>query len=474
MSTIPGSAFTISQAIRSKTISALSVTEHALIAAHKQSNLNAFLHLDEEGALETARTIDDDIAAGKNPGILAGVPIAIKDNINVKGIPCTCASHILEGYIPTYDATCVQKLRAAGAIIIGKTNLDEFAMGSSGENSAFGPVSNPLKHSLSPGGSSSGSAAAVAAGIVPLALGSDTGGSVRQPAAFCGLVGLKPTYGRISRYGLISFCPSFDHIAILAHNTQDAWLCLQAISGSDPHDMTSIPTLPLRELEAIDIKGTRIGIWQECEGEGVSPEVSQAMTTTRTILEKAGAVIVPISIPLSRYSLSAYHIAGTAEASSNLARFDGVLYGQRRGGDESLMRMYLQTRGKLFGMEVKRRILLGTFVLSVGYQDKYYNTALKVASGLSAQLEKAFEKVDFILGPTTPTLPFALGAVQDPLEMYLSDLFTCSANLTGIPAVSLPVAAGNGLYAGAQFMAPDKQEARLVGLAKKVEQLQSV
>jgi aspartyl-tRNA(Asn)/glutamyl-tRNA(Gln) amidotransferase subunit A len=447
-------------------ITARSVVDEALTRARDNAHLNAFLHLDEAGALVTAQALDDLTPPEKATKPLLGVPIAIKDNICVKGMPCTAGSKILAGYHPPYDATCVAKLRDAGAIIIGKTNLDEFGMGSSGEHSAYGPTLNPLDNSRVPGGSSSGSGAAVAAGIIPLALGSDTGGSVRLPAAFCGIFGLKATYGRISRYGLIAYASSLDHIALFAHDVDDLALLLSVCSGSDRHDMTSLTNpLPPTPDDATKLK---VGIWQECLGEGIAPEIAAVLERAQKALDSAGIPLLPVSLPLTRQALAAYYVVATAEASSNLARYDGVLYGARHPGDNSMLQMYRRTRGEYFGTEVKRRILLGTFVLSVGYHDKYYATAMKLANALGQQLDEAFAKVDVIVGLTSPTAAFRLGEIVNPLQMYLTDVFTCPPNLAGIPALTVPVRLESGLSAGLQLMARRGDERKLLAMANKL------
>jgi len=446
-------------------ISARNVVQESLTRARNNAHLNAFLHLDETGALAAADALDSLPPAEKLTKPLLGVPIAIKDNICVRGMPCTAGSKILAGYHPPYDATCVAKLRDAGAIIIGKTNLDEFGMGSSGEHSAYGPTLNPLDNSRVPGGSSSGSAATMAAGIVPLALGSDTGGSVRQPAAFCGIYGLKATYGRISRYGLISYASSLDHIALFARDVADLSLLLSVCSGHDRHDMTSLsdplPPIPTQS----NPKQIKIGVWQECLGEGIAPDIAATLERAQKALGDAGYILVPVSLPLTRQALAAYYVVATAEASSNLARYDGVLYGARHAGDNSMLEMYRRTRGEFFGTEVKRRILLGTFVLSVGYHDKYYASAMRLANGLGFQLDEAFSKVDLILGLTSPTVAFKLGEIVNPLQMYLSDVFTCPPNLAGIPALTVPVKLENGLSAGLQLMAKQGDETKLLAMA---------
>jgi aspartyl-tRNA(Asn)/glutamyl-tRNA(Gln) amidotransferase subunit A len=393
-----------------------------------------------ERALDRARALD---AAGRPTGPLHGVPIALKDNMSTSGVPTTASSKILAGYVPPYDATVVTRLEAAGAIIIGKTNLDEFAMGSSTENSALGPTNNPWDVTRTPGGSSGGSAAAVAARMVPAALGSDTGGSIRQPAALCGIVGMKPTYGRVSRYGLLAFASSLDQIGPLTQTAEDAALVLQAIGGADPRDATSSPH-PVPDLvSALDghARGIRIGVPKAFLGEGVDDDVLRAFNEALRVLEGRGATLVDIELPHAGYGIPVYYLICTAEASSNLARYDGVRYGYRArpGTEDGLREMYERTRDEGFGPEVKRRLMLGTYVLSAGYYDAYYLKAQQVRTLLRRDYEAAFQKVDLVATPTTPTPAFPLGEkTNDPLQMYLNDIFTVSANLTGLPAISVP------------------------------------
>src|SRR5258708_992136 len=422
--------------------SARAVTESALDSAEKlNGTLNAFLEIGREQALHHAAQVDAIDQTDKANLPLAGVPIAVKDNICVRGMQVSCGSRILGPYHPPYNATAIARLIAAGSLIIGKTNCDEFAMGSSNENSAFGPVKNPWDISRVPGGSSGGSAAAVAAGIVPAALRSDTGGSVRQPAAFCGVMGLNPPYGRVSRYGLVAFGSSLDQIGVLTRTAGDAAALLQVIAGRDPHDATTAD-VPVPDYSAElneDIKGMRLGVSRVLLGEGLNSEVRAAIEKAIEAYRDLGADIVEIDLPHAKYAIAVYSIIATAEASSNLARFDGVRYGFRAEDTPELRNMYRKTRDEGFGPEVKRRIMLATYVLSAGYYDAYYLKAQKVRTLLRQDFTKAFQKCDAVLTPTTPTPAFMFGEkVDDPLAMYLNDVFTLTANLAGVPGISLP------------------------------------
>ena len=446
---------------------ARAVTESALGAAERlNGTLNAFLEIDRDGALNRAGKVDAIEKAGL---LLAGIPIAVKDNICVRGMQTSCGSRILGPYHPPYDATAIARLNAAGSVIIGKTNCDEFAMGSSNENSAFGPVKNPWDISRVPGGSSGGSAAAVAAGIVPVALGSDTGGSVRQPAALCGVIGLKPTYGRVSRYGLVAFGSSLDQIGVLTRSADDAAAVLQVIAGRDAHDATTadVPVPDYSSELNEDIKGMRLGVSRELLGAGLNPEVRAAIEKSIEVYRGLGAEIVDIDLPHAKYAIAVYYIIATAEASSNLARFDGVRYGFRAEDAPALKEMYRKTRDEGFGAEVKRRIMLGTYVLSAGYYDAYYLKAQKVRTLLRQDFAQAFTKCDAVLTPTTPTPAFMFGEkVDDPLAMYLNDIFTVTANLAGVPGISLPCGlSSEGLPIGLQLMGPYWSEASLLRLA---------
>jgi aspartyl-tRNA(Asn)/glutamyl-tRNA(Gln) amidotransferase subunit A len=437
--------------------------------------LNAFNLVDAERALSRAQTVDRRRAEGSTLGPLAGVPIALKDNINVRGMRTTASSRILERFVPPYDATVVRHLENAGAIIVGKTNCDEFAMGSSTENSAFGPVRNPWALDRIPGGSSGGSAAAVASRCVPLALGSDTGGSIRQPAAFCGVVGLKPTYGRVSRYGLLAFASSLDQIGPFARTVADAALVLSALSGADPCDATtadeSVPDFT-RALTG-DVKGVRVGVPRAFVSLGVDEDVRVAFEGALDTLRGAGATLVDVELPHAQYAIPVYYLVCTAEASSNLARYDGVKYGYRATAakHESLKDMYSRSRDEGFGPEVKRRIMLGTYVLSAGYYDAFYLKALQVRTLLRRDYDQAFERADVIAIPTTPTPPFRLGEkTGDPLQMYLADVFTVSANLAGLPGISVPCGfSPDGLPIGFQLMGRMFDEATVLRVADAYE-----
>ncbi len=420
-----------------------------------------------EGALDAAREADRRRAAGEAPGPLAGIPVAVKDNILVKGEIAAAGSRMLAEYRASYDATVTARLKAAGAVLVGRANMDEFAMGSSSETSFHGPTRNPWDSSRVPGGSSGGSAAAVAAGFVPAALGSDTGGSVRQPASLCGVVGLKPTYGRVSRYGLIAMASSLDQIGPLTRTVEDAALVLRAIEGPDPKDATTaqLPETFLPELETDGVKGLRVGLPKEFFVEGMDPRVKDAVMKAVLVLEAGGATVREISLPHSAYALAAYYVNMPAEASSNLARFDGVRYGHAVPGD-TLAETYAASRSEGFGGEVQRRIMLGAYVLSAGYYDAYYRKAMRVRTRIKRDFEEAFKDVDVIAGPTSPSVAWKMGEkFNDPLTMYLSDIYTVSANLAGVPAVSMPCGfvseGGAELPAGLQFHARHFNEAAL-------------
>jgi aspartyl-tRNA(Asn)/glutamyl-tRNA(Gln) amidotransferase subunit A len=433
--------------------------------------LHAFHTLSREHAFERARLLDDAQASGAVLGPLHGVPVALKDNLCTRGVPTTASSRILERFVPPYDATVVQKLESAGAVIIGKTNLDEFAMGSSTENSAYGPSHNPWAPDRAPGGSSGGSAVAVAARMVPVALGSDTGGSVRQPAGLTGIVGLKPTYGRVSRYGLLAFASSLDQIGPLTRTAEDAALVLEVIAGADQHDSTaSSAAVPsYRAALTGDVRGLRVGVPRAVLADGVHPEVLRAFEAAIETLGAKGAQVSDVELPHSRYAIPIYYLIATAEASSNLARYDGVRYGYRARLDKesTLQQMYDRSRDEGFGAEVKRRIMLGTYVLSAGYYDAYYLKAQQVRTLLRRDYEAAFERVDVVAMPTTPTPAFKLGEkTDDPLQMYLADIFTVSANLAGLPAISVPCGFSNDkLPIGLQLTGRAFDEATLLRVA---------
>lgn len=452
----------------------LSHIEQALSRLKAHQELNIFIHAEPEEIQVSAR----DYAAGKvnSKDPLAHKIIGIKDNINVKGMPNTCGSHVLEGYQAPYDATVVRRIRAAGGFIFGKTNLDEFAMGSSNEYSYFGSTRNPVDPSRVPGGSSGGSAAAVGAGIVDMALGSETGGSVRQPAAFCGVVGFKPTYGRVSRYGLVAFASSFDQIAPFGRSVEDVATLLQVIAGYDPKDSTSlqieVPHYLQHPLQ--DVKNWTLGLPRQYFTEGMEPEIEERIREVARWLESEGATVVDVDLPHAEYSIATYYILTTAEASSNLARYDGMRYGLRVA-DEDLETTYEQTRSSGFGPEVKRRIMLGTYVLSAGYYDAYYSKAQRVRRLIKSDFDSAFKQVDALILPTTPTTAFEIGTkLDDPLQMYLSDVYTVSANLTGLPAMSLPVGKDSqGLPIGMQIMAKPFAEETILKLGHYIERLWS-
>ncbi len=435
--------------------------------------LRAFLRTAPEAALAQAEKADVTRAQGK-PGALLGVPIALKDNISTEGMETTCGSKILQGYVPPFDATAIARLKAAGAIILGKTNQDEFAMGSSTENSGYFPTTNPWDLERVPGGSSGGSAAAVAACEVPAALGTDTGGSVRQPASLCGLVGLRPTYGRISRYGLIAFASSLDQIGPLTRSVKDAALLTQIMAGADPLDSTSRTEDVPDYVGALrpEIDGLCVGVPREyVEAGGLQPAVKQAVDEAITTLESMGAEMVDVSLPHTEHGIAVYYLVATAEASANLARFDGIRYGYRAEADD-LESVYARTRAEGFGDEVIRRIMLGTYALSAGYYDAYYLQAQKVRTLIRQDFDEAFEDVDVLVGPTSPFTAFRLGErVDDPLQMYLADVFTITQALAGIPAVSVPCGFdGTGLPIGLQIIGPDLAEAQILRVAYAYEQ----
>ena len=437
----------------------------------REAEIHAFNLVTADAARAAADDVDRRVAAGEDPGPLAGVPIALKDNLCTRGVATTCSSRILEGWVPPYDATVVQRLAAAGAVSVGKTNLDEFAMGSSTENSAFGPTRNPRDTSRVPGGSSGGSAAAVAAGFAPISLGSDTGGSIRQPAALCGVVGVKPTYGLVSRYGLVAFASSLDQIGPFAGTVADAALLLEVIAGHDPHDATSIPQAAPSLVPHLSdgVQGLRVGLVTELLGEGIAPDVAARVREAADALVAAGASVEEVSVPAVTYGLSAYYLIAPAEASSNLARFDGVRYGLRVDAPTT-NEMMVATRTAGFGDEVKRRIMLGTYALSAGYYDAFYGQAQKVRTLICRDFEAAYERFDVLLSPTSPTTAFELGAIHDPLTMYLNDICTIPTNLAGHPALSVPFGSGaDGLPVGVQVLAPALGEVPMFRTAAVLE-----
>jgi len=484
----------LSAAVKKGDVSAREIATNALERIREKSSLNAFLHVSEQAVLAAAADIDARRQRGEALGPLAGVPIAVKDALCTTDAPTTCASRILTrrgpdgkpggaaaGWRPPYDATAVARLRGAGALLVGKTNMDEFAMGSSGENSAFGPAKNPADPTRTPGGSSSGSAVAVAGGMALASLGSDTGGSIRQPAALCGIVGIKPSYGRVSRYGLVAFASSLDQIGPFARDVRSAAHVLAAIAGPDPHDATAAPT-PVGDYAAAcerDVKGLRVGVPEEYFAEGLDPEIAASIRGAIARLEGAGCSIRPVKLPHTRYGVATYYVVATAEASSNLARFDGVRFGLRIEPERgTLTTMYGATREAGFGAEVKRRILLGTYVLSAGYYDAYYKKAQQARTLIRRDFDAAFANVDVIATPTSPTPAFRLGEkVDDPLAMYLADVYTLPASLAGIAGLSVPCGATAAradrppLPIGIQLLAPAFGEETLLTVAAGVERL---
>ena len=476
MTVAPQAIRTIRDQIARGDVSAVEVCrDHLARIEAANPRLNAFNTIAADRALEKAAEIDRRRGAGDTLGPLAGVPVAIKDNLCVRGVRTTASSRALDQYRPPYDATVVRRLEAAGAVIVGKTNCDEFAMGSSNENSAYGPVRNPWASDRAPGGSSGGSAVSVAARLVPLALGSDTGGSIRQPAALSGVVGLKPTYGRVSRYGLIALASSLDQIGPFARTVGDAAVALGHLAGVDPSDSTSLDR-PVADYAAAltgDVSGVRIGVPRRFIAEGVDAAVLRAFDAALDVLRGAGASIVDVELPHAKYAVPVYYLVMTAEASSNLARYDGVRYGHRTKDPRTLRDMYSRTRDEGFGSEVKRRIMLGTYVLSAGYYDAYYVKAQQVRTLLRRDYERAFEAVDVVAVPTSPTPAFRLGEkTSDPLQMYLADIFTVSANLTGSPALSVPCGFADGrLPIGLQLTGRMFDEATLLRVGDAYERL---
>jgi aspartyl-tRNA(Asn)/glutamyl-tRNA(Gln) amidotransferase subunit A len=459
--------------LAARQVSPVEVTEQCLerIAA-RDGELHCYLTVDELGALAQAREAEARLARGEG-GPLTGVPLALKDILLTRGLRTTCASRILENFVPPYDATVCARLRREGTVFLGKVNLDEFAMGSSTENSAFGPTLNPWHRDHIPGGSSGGSAAAVAADLCLGSLGSDTGGSIRQPASHCGVVGLKPTYGRVSRYGLVAFASSLDQIGPITKGVRDAALLFQAIAGYDPKDSTSVPLDVPDYLEGLDreIRGLKLGVPREYFGHGLDSEVAAAVKEALKTLESLGAELVEVSLPHTEYAVAVYYVIAVAEASSNLARYDGVKYGFRAEG-RNLMEMYANTRTQGFGAEVRRRIMLGTYALSAGYYEAYYRQASQVRNLIRRDFEEAFQQCALLATPVSPTPAFRLGEkLADPLTMYLSDIFTISVNLAGIPGISVPCGfSSQGLPIGLQLLGPSFEEALLLKAAYAFEQ----
>ena len=478
MTDIPptASASEIRENVASGKLSALAAAEDCfrrIDAADEK--IRAFISLARESALAKAREVDEKVAAGKNVGLLAGVPVAIKDNICIRGTKTTCASRILENFEAPYDAFVIKRILEEDGVIVGKTNMDEFAMGSSCENSAFFPTHNPWNLEYIPGGSSGGSGAAVAARMVPLALGSDTGGSIRQPAALTGVTGLKPTYGLVSRYGLVAFASSLDQIGPLTRSVEDAALVLAVIAGRDPRDSTSVDREVPDYAGALDaeLRGVKIGYAAEYFGEGLDNDVRRAVEAALDVYRDHGAEIIEVHLPHMKYAIACYYLIATAEASSNLARYDGVHYGVRAEEPDDVIDLYCASRHQGFGPEVKRRIMLGTFALSSGYYDAYYVRALKVRTLLARDFEAAFDKVDLIASPVSPFTAFRLGEkTADPLAMYLADVYTISANLAGIAALSIPCGFDvNALPVGLQLMAPHFAEQRLLAVGHQFQRL---
>ncbi len=469
----PLSLRAVQERVQRNETSCLALVEEHLARASQQSSLNAFITILAERARTHALRIDAKIKSG-HAGKLAGCIVAVKDILALKDERLTCGSRILENFVSPYNATALVRLEQADAIIIGKTNMDEFAMGSSNENSAFGPVKNPRNEAYVPGGSSGGSAVAVAAQLAHVALGSDTGGSVRQPAALTGVVGLKPTYGRVSRWGLVAFASSLDQVGVFANSVEDAGRVLEVIAGADARDATSAPIAVPQYAQLLDgtIKGKVIGLPKEYLSAGVQPEILAAIEHAKTLLENGGATLKEVSLPHTKYAIATYYIIGTAEASSNLARYDGAHYGRRAQNVNSLEELYVKSRSDGFGAEVKRRIMLGTYVLSSGYYDAFYRRAMKVRTLIRRDFEHAFQQCDALLTPTTPTTAFKLGEkVSDPLTMYLSDIFTVSMNLAGVPALSLPAGRDkNDLPIGIQIVTKAFDETTMLQLAHYLEQ----
>ena len=461
--------------LRNKEVSAVEIAESSLARIEAvDDKTKSFLEVTGDLAREQARAVDERFASGEQMWTVAGIPLALKDVLTTKGITTTCGSKILENYVPPYDCTAWSRLRAAGSVLVGKTNCDEFAMGSSTENSAYFKTANPWDLGTVPGGSSGGSAAAVAAGEAVWALGTDTGGSVRQPAALCGVVGFKPTYGLVSRYGLIAFASSLDHVSTFSRTVRDGAALLSGIAGKDPKDATSLPTEPRDYTEGIDggVKGLKIGVVRDWLGEGVEPGVKSAVEASIERLAGLGAEIGDVSLPHTDYALSAYYLIAPAECSSNLARYDGVRYGYRADDPTDVVDLNMRTRGEGFGDEVKRRIILGTFSLSAGYFDAYYGQAQKVRTLVIQVYEKAFESYDLLVGPTSPTTAFKFGEkTENPLSMYLADIFTIPSDLSGTPAISVPCGLDEkGLPVGLQIMGKHLDESTVLRAAHAFEQ----
>ncbi len=475
MLTFMKSAYEITNDLKQGLYSVENLTRDVLAKAEVvQKDLNAFITLSSQ-ALERAQQLDQRLARGEEVGPLAGVPIVVKDNINTKGLRTTAGSKSLEHFVPPYNATVVERLEQAGAIIIAKANLDEFGMGGSNENSAYGPVKNPWNPEFVPGGSSGGSAVAVAAGVTPIALGTDTGGSVRLPAAFNGMIGFKPTYGRLSRYGVIAFASSLDQVGVISQSTRDLALTMDVMAGHDIRDATSIPNdVPrfVKALDTSDLKGLRIGMINELCAKGNSDGVLAALDKTKILLESLGATVTQVSLPNVLYGIATYYLVAPAEASSNLARYDAMIYSSRLGENrQGQAEVMMKSRGTTLGPEVRRRILMGTYALSSGYYEAYYGKALKVRHLIANDFEKAFSDIDILMTPTGPSSAYRFGEKSDPLAMYLVDMDTVTANLVGLPAISVPAGkAENDMPCGVQFLAPALQDEKLIGLTAVLEQ----
>ncbi|MFA9399070.1 MAG: Asp-tRNA(Asn)/Glu-tRNA(Gln) amidotransferase subunit GatA [Clostridiaceae bacterium] len=474
MELFENSAHSLKESIDKKEIKILELTENYIERVKKvDKNIGAFLYLNEEQSIEKAKELDARIEKGETLKCLGGIPIGVKDNISVRGIQNSCASKILDGYISPYDATVTEKIKNSDGIILGKLNMDEFAMGSSTENSSVKTTKNPWDLNRVPGGSSGGSAASVASREVPLSLGTDTGGSIRQPAALCGVVGLKPTYGRISRYGVIAFGSTLDQVGTIGKDVEDCAMITEAIAGLDNKDFTTVNTETPKYRKSLnkDLKGIRIGIPKEYFGEGLDADIRKSVMDAVLVLKENGAIVEECSLPLSEYALSAYYIISSAEASSNLARFDGIKYGYRAKDFSDSQDLYVKSRSQAFGDETKRRIMLGTYVLSAGYYDAYYKKALKARNLIKQDFLNAFKKYDAILSPTTPTTAFKIGEkTKDVLSMYLSDIYTVPVNIAGIPAISVPCGFSNNLPVGLQLMGNYFREDVLFKIAYSFEQ----
>ncbi|MCM1107190.1 MAG: Asp-tRNA(Asn)/Glu-tRNA(Gln) amidotransferase subunit GatA [Blautia sp.] len=474
MNLLECTALELGKKIASREVSAEEAVRAALDAIQKkEEKVHSFVTVDEAGALEAARSVQAKIDTGELTGPLAGVPVAIKDNLCTEGLLTTCSSKILDNFVPAYTAEAVLKLKEAGAVVVGKTNMDEFAMGSTTETSAFGVTKNPWNLEHVPGGSSGGSCAAVAAEEIPYALGSDTGGSIRQPSAFCGVTGIKPTYGTVSRYGLIAYGSSLDQIGPVAKSVADCAAILEIIAGHDKKDSTSIPREDTDFTSALveDVRGMKIGIPRDYLGDGLDAEVKKAILAAAKTLEERGAIVEEFDLSLVEYAIPAYYVIADAEASSNLARFDGVKYGHRAKEYEGLHSMYKKSRSEGFGEEVKRRIMLGSFVLSSGYYDAYYLKALRTKALIKQAFDKAFSVYDVILGPAAPTTAPRLGeSLRDPLKMYLGDIYTVSVNLAGLPGISLPCGMDRGLPIGLQLIGDCFKEKNIIRAAYTYEQ----